>query len=168
MRPQPVPVVRFVTPPGRQAQFDFVELRMPWGKLYAVLTVLGCARFLLVSCVPRPTALTLIWELERVFAAFGDVPQELPLGRTQSVVGVGYSSPQGENSAGSLSRYGRQRDDAIVMPSIIGPETEPCTVVAQGIYRILDPGGTTNTGQSASDSALWFGLDDGTNPLEWN
>lgn len=33
VRPQPTPepVVRFETPPGVQAQFDFAEFRFPWG-----------------------------------------------------------------------------------------------------------------------------------------
>ena len=33
--------MRFETPAGLQAQFDFAEFRFPWGKRYAVLTVLG-------------------------------------------------------------------------------------------------------------------------------
>jgi transposase len=31
-RPAPEPVVRFETAPGQQAQFDFAEIRLPWGK----------------------------------------------------------------------------------------------------------------------------------------
>ena len=32
--PPPDPVVRFETPPGLQAQVDFAEFRLPWGKRY--------------------------------------------------------------------------------------------------------------------------------------
>jgi transposase len=43
-RPEPEPVVRFETPPGRQAQFDFAEVHFPWGKRFALLVVLGYSR----------------------------------------------------------------------------------------------------------------------------
>ena len=36
-RPDPEPIVRFETPPGQQAQFDFAEIRFPWGKRFALL-----------------------------------------------------------------------------------------------------------------------------------
>ena len=38
--------MRFETPPGRQAQVDFAEFRLPWGKRYALLVVLGYSRLL--------------------------------------------------------------------------------------------------------------------------
>lgn len=38
-RAEPEPVVRFQTAPGLQAQFDFAEVRLPWGKRYALETV---------------------------------------------------------------------------------------------------------------------------------
>ena len=43
VRPQPgkQSVVRFETAPGRQGQVDFAEFRLPWGKRYALLVVLG-------------------------------------------------------------------------------------------------------------------------------
>lgn len=31
-RPEPEPILRFETAPGVQAQFDFAEVRLPWGK----------------------------------------------------------------------------------------------------------------------------------------
>ncbi len=38
------PVVRFETPPGHQAQVDFGEFRLPWGKRHALVVVLGHSR----------------------------------------------------------------------------------------------------------------------------
>jgi transposase len=38
-RPAPEPVVRFETAPGEQAQFDFAEVRFPWGKRFVLLVV---------------------------------------------------------------------------------------------------------------------------------
>ncbi len=52
-RPAPEPVVRFETAAGQQAQFDFAEFRLPWGKRYALLTVLGYSRYLHVEWVPQ-------------------------------------------------------------------------------------------------------------------
>ena len=40
-RPEPEPLVRFETAPGHQAQVDFAEFRLPWGKRYALVVVLG-------------------------------------------------------------------------------------------------------------------------------
>jgi DNA-binding XRE family transcriptional regulator len=42
VRPAPPadPVVRFETPPGQQAQVDFAEFHLPWGKRYALVVVL--------------------------------------------------------------------------------------------------------------------------------
>ena len=38
--------MRFETPPGHQAQVDFAEFKLPWGKRYALLVVLGYSRLL--------------------------------------------------------------------------------------------------------------------------
>ena len=43
-RPPEEPVQRFETPPGHQAQVDFAEFRLPWGKRYALIVVLGYSR----------------------------------------------------------------------------------------------------------------------------
>lgn len=85
-QPAPEPVVRFETRPGQQAQFDFAEFRFPWGKRYAVLTVLGYSRFLHVDWVTRQTALTVMRALERAFGAFGGVPHELLFDQMKSVI----------------------------------------------------------------------------------
>lgn len=85
-RPEPEPVVRFETPPGHQAQFDFAEVRLPWGKRWALLVVLGYSRLLYVEFVPRQTALTVMLGLERAFATFGGVPRELLFDQLKAVV----------------------------------------------------------------------------------
>jgi transposase len=46
VRPKPEPVQRFETPPGHQGQVDFAEFRLPWGKRYALIVVLGYSRLL--------------------------------------------------------------------------------------------------------------------------
>ena len=40
-RPPEEPVQRFETPPGHQAQVDFAEFRLPWGKRYALIVGAG-------------------------------------------------------------------------------------------------------------------------------
>jgi transposase len=85
-RPEPEPVVRFETPPGEQAQFDFADVRFPWGKRHALLVVLGYSRLLYVEFVRRQTALTVMLGLERAFAAFGGVPRQLLFDQMKSVI----------------------------------------------------------------------------------
>lgn len=85
-RPEPEPLVRFETGPGLQAQFDFAEVRFPWGKRFALLVVLGYSRLLFVEFVARQTALTVMLGLERAFAAFGGVPQEVLFDQMKSVI----------------------------------------------------------------------------------
>ena len=48
-RPPEEPVQRFETPPGHQAQVDFAEFRLPWGKRYALIVVLGYSRLMWVQ-----------------------------------------------------------------------------------------------------------------------
>ena len=76
-RPQPEPVIRFETPPGHQAQVDFAEIRMPWGKRYALLVVLGYSRLLFVRFSTRQDMQALFTGLEEAFAYFGGVPREV-------------------------------------------------------------------------------------------
>jgi len=52
-RPPADPVVRFETPPGRQAQVDFAEFRLPWGKRYMLLVVLGYSRLMWLQFYSR-------------------------------------------------------------------------------------------------------------------
>jgi transposase len=85
-RPEPEPVVRFETAPGLQAQFDFADVRFPWGKRFAVLVVLGYSRVLHVEFVARQTALSVMLGLERAFTAFGGVPHEILFDQMKSVI----------------------------------------------------------------------------------
>lgn len=80
------PVVRFETPPGHQAQVDFAEFRLPWGKRYALLVVLGYSRLLWVQFYPRQTLAVLMRGLEEAFAAFGGVPAELLFDQMKAVI----------------------------------------------------------------------------------
>ncbi|MBK6451438.1 MAG: hypothetical protein IPF84_02335 [Proteobacteria bacterium] len=62
MRPTPVvePVVRFETAPGHQGQADFAEFRLPWGKRYALVVVLGYSRLLWLQFYTRQTMLAVL------------------------------------------------------------------------------------------------------------
>jgi transposase len=85
-RPESEPIIRFETAPGLQAQFDFAEVKLPWGKRYAVLVVLGYSRKLYVEFVPRQTALAVMQSLERAFADFSGVPREILFDQLKAVV----------------------------------------------------------------------------------
>src|SRR6185437_16961663 len=58
--PPPDPVVRFETPPGLQAQVDFAEFRLPWGKRFALLVVLGYSRLMWVRFYPCQTMVVVV------------------------------------------------------------------------------------------------------------
>ena len=80
------PVVRFETPPGRQAQVDFGEFRLPWGKRYALVVVLGHSRLRWLEFFPAQTMVTVMAGLERAFDAFEGVPSELLFDQMKAVV----------------------------------------------------------------------------------
>jgi transposase len=84
--PPPDPVVRFETPPGLQAQVDFAEFRLPWGKRFALLVVLGYSRLMWVRFYPRQTMAVLMGGLEEAFATFGGVPAELLFDQLKAVI----------------------------------------------------------------------------------
>ena len=88
VRPGPPedPVVRFETPAGLQAQVDFAEFRLPWGKRYALLVVLGYSRLLWLQFFPRQTMAVLMRGLEEAFATFGGVPAELLFDQMKAVI----------------------------------------------------------------------------------
>jgi transposase len=84
--PPPDPVVRFETPPGHQAQVDFAEFHLPWGKRFALLVVLGYSRLLWLQFCSRQTMAVLMRGLEDAFAFFGGVPAELLFDQMKSVI----------------------------------------------------------------------------------
>lgn len=88
VRPTPPadPVVRFETPPGQQAQVDFAEFRLPWGKRYALVVVLAYSRLLWLQFYPRQTMAVLTRGLEEAFAFFGGVPAELLFDQMKAVI----------------------------------------------------------------------------------
>ncbi len=88
VRPQPEkePLVRFETAPGQQGQVDFAEFRLPWGKRWALLVVLGYSRLLWLRFYERQTMGVLMRGLEEAFAYFGGVPLELLFDQMKSVI----------------------------------------------------------------------------------
>jgi transposase len=85
-RPPVEPIVRFETPPGRQAQIDFADFRLPWGKRYALLVVLGYSRLLWLRFFPRKTMQHLFEGIEEALGFFGGVPGELLFDQMKAVV----------------------------------------------------------------------------------
>ena len=85
-QPPPEPVVRFETPPGHQAQVDFAEFTLPWGKRYALLVVLGYSRLLWLKFYPRQTMEVVIRGLEEAFDYFQGVPNELLFDQMKAVI----------------------------------------------------------------------------------
>lgn len=85
-RPREEPVIRFETPPGKQAQVDFADFKFPWGKRYALLVVLGYSRLLWVRYFPRKSTAALYEGLESAFRFFGGVPRELLFDQLKNVI----------------------------------------------------------------------------------
>jgi len=85
-RPEPEPVIRFETEPAHQAQIDFAEVRLPWGKRYVLLVVLGYSRLMWLRFYPKQDMRTLIDGLEEAFGFFGGVPRELLFDQMKSVI----------------------------------------------------------------------------------
>ena len=80
------PVVRFETPPAHQGQVDFADFRLPWGKRYAFLVVLGYSRILWLQFFTRQTMQHVFEGLEAAFSFFGGVPRELLFDQMKAVV----------------------------------------------------------------------------------
>ncbi|MDA1349666.1 MAG: IS21 family transposase [Chloroflexi bacterium] len=85
-RPPEDPVVRFETPPGQQGQVDFADFRLPWGKRYAFLVVLGFSRVLWLQFFSRQRMQEVFEGLEGAFTFFGGVPRELVFDQMKAVV----------------------------------------------------------------------------------
>jgi transposase len=88
VRPMPPeePVVRFETPPGRQAQVDFADFKLPWGKRYALLVVLGYSRQMWVQFYTRKTMQVVRQGLEAALCFFGGVPKEMLFDQMKGVI----------------------------------------------------------------------------------
>ena len=88
VRPMPPadPVMRFETAPGHQAQVDFAEFRLPWGKRYALVVVLGYSRMIWLQFYSRQTMAVLMRGLERAFEFLGGVPNELLFDQLKAVI----------------------------------------------------------------------------------
>ena len=85
-RPPEEPLVRFETAPGHQGQVDFADFRLPWGKRYALLVVLGYSRQLWLRYFTRKTMAHVFEGLEAAFASFGGVPSELLFDQMKAVI----------------------------------------------------------------------------------
>ncbi len=85
-RPPEEPVVRFETPPAHQAQVDFADFLLPWGKRYAFLVVLGYSRVLWLQFFTRQTMQHVFEGLEEAFTFFGGVPHELLFDQMKAVI----------------------------------------------------------------------------------
>ena len=88
-----MPVVRYETPPGRQAQCDwaaFGETEAPAGtvqKLWLFAYTLSYSRCLYLEFVRHTTQDTLLACLEHAFAVFGGVPEEVLSDNMSPMVG---------------------------------------------------------------------------------
>ena len=65
------PVVRFKTPPARQAQAGFAAFRLPWGKRHALIVVLGYSRRMWLRLHRRQSLMVVIRGVEEAFPHLG-------------------------------------------------------------------------------------------------
>lgn len=80
------PVVRFETPPGKQAQVDFGKFRLPWGMRNCLLVVLGYSRALWLTFYRRQDLRTLFVGLESAFQFFGGTTEEVLFDQMKTVI----------------------------------------------------------------------------------
>jgi transposase len=59
-RAAPEPIIRFATPPGKQAQVDFARIALPWAIRYCLLVILGYSRLLWLRFFPCQDMRTLM------------------------------------------------------------------------------------------------------------
>ena len=85
-RPPEEPVQRFETGPGHQAQVDFAEFRLPWGKRQALIVVLGYSRYLWLQYYERQTMEVVMRGLEAAFVHFRGVPAEILFDQMKAVI----------------------------------------------------------------------------------
>jgi transposase len=90
LRAQARATVRFETPPGRQLQIDFGELRVPIGgapvRVYLFVATLGYSRRCYVQAFRHERQSAWFDGLEGAFAAFGGVTQEVLLDNARALV----------------------------------------------------------------------------------
>ena len=84
--PQPDPVVRFETEPGRQMQADWATVGSGLGKLKVFIATLGWSRMAYVEFCDNEQVEMLIGCHERAFSAFGGVPTEVLYDNMKTVV----------------------------------------------------------------------------------
>jgi len=85
-KPEPEPVVRFETPPGRQMQADFTVVRRGREPLLALVATLGYSRATFVKFTTAEDTATLCGALLEAFDYFGGVPAEVLMDNAKSVV----------------------------------------------------------------------------------
>jgi len=84
--PEPDPVVRFETAPGRQMQCDFVVFRRGSHPLYAFTATLGYSRWRWVRFASNEKAATLVSCHHALFESLGGVPREILYDNAKTIV----------------------------------------------------------------------------------
>jgi len=85
-RPEPEPIVRFETPPGKQLQIDFVVVRRGPSPLRVFTAELGYSRYPYAEFTDNERAETLIACLERALHWFGGVPRHILCDNPKTIV----------------------------------------------------------------------------------
>jgi len=84
--PEPEPVIRFETEPGKQCQIDFVIFRRRPSKLVAFTAYLGYSRYGYAEFADNERVETLIACLENAFSFFGGAPRTLLCDNPKTIV----------------------------------------------------------------------------------
>jgi len=80
------PGVRFETPAGHRGKVDFADFRLPWGKRYAFLVMLGFSHVLWLQFFTRQTMQQVFEGLEAAFSFSAGVPRELLFNQMKGVI----------------------------------------------------------------------------------
>lgn len=113
-QPEPDPVVRSETPPGKQMQADFTVIRRGRSPLLALVATPGCSRASSVRFAAREDATTLCQCLHGAFVYFGGTPEQVLFDNAKSVIierdaaGCNGRVMNGSGGSGSLRRIGRK------------------------------------------------------------